>query len=254
MGNIWPDDQLLLEDIITSFPENRIIVFPQSIYYDNESVDYEESIRRSKSVFNNSSNVTLFVRDKHAYVAAKSIYSHVKVILAPDIGLYLCGKARIERHACSKPTIGLCLREDREKSADSKQIEKILKYCESKKYKMVNVSTTLKVRIPTFAREKAIYRKLQQFGECTIVITDRLHGMIFSLLSDTPCLVFDNRTGKISALYDSWLNSSDHIVFFKDMDIKELYKIIDDANVVPEKNGIYIDFKNLEDEVKFGKN
>ena len=40
--------------------------------------------------------------------------------------------------------------------------------------------------------------KLSQFRAAQLVVTDRLHGMIMSLLAGTPCLVLPNGNHKIS--------------------------------------------------------
>ena len=50
----------------------------------------------------------------------------------------------------------------------------------------------------------AIYDKISEFSEFKCIITDRLHGMIFSLLSMTPCCVFDNKNHKVFGIVESW--------------------------------------------------
>ena len=47
-------------------------------------------------------------------------------------------------------------------------------------------------QISTEERNKIIINKLNQFKSSKIVITARLHGMIFSALTEIPCIVFFN--------------------------------------------------------------
>lgn len=39
-----------------------------------------------------------------------------------------------------------------------------------------------------------------------VVVTDRLHGMISSVVARTKCFAFDNLTGKVHSTKNLWLN------------------------------------------------
>ena len=41
-------------------------------------------------------------------------------------------------------------------------------------------------------REQLLKQKIEEFQSAELVITDRLHGMIFSVITGTPCIAFDN--------------------------------------------------------------
>lgn len=43
-----------------------------------------------------------------------------------------------------------------------------------------------------------------------MVITDRLHGMIFAAITGTPCIAFDNISKKVSGVY-KWIESLEYI-------------------------------------------
>ena len=60
------------------------------------------------------------------------------------------------------------------------------------------------------SREKILYNLLQQFSKSKLVITDKLHGMIFAIVTGTPCVVFDNKTRKISGVY-KWVEKLPYI-------------------------------------------
>jgi pyruvyl transferase EpsI len=57
-----------------------------------------------------------------------------------------------------------------------------------------------------------VYGKLDEFAKSKLVITDRLHGMIFSAITGTPCIVFANSNGKVEAEYQ-WIQSLPYIRF-----------------------------------------
>ena len=54
--------------------------------------------------------------------------------------------------------------------------------------------------------EERVLDKLRQLSSAEIVITDRLHGMISSVVAGTKCFAFDNLTGKIHSTKNLWLN------------------------------------------------
>ena len=60
-----------------------------------------------------------------------------------------------------------------------------------------------------------------------MVITDRLHGTIFSLITATPCICFDNSNHKVKNSYNSWFKKFPYIVYIRPDEIQtELEKYI----------------------------
>ena len=46
-----------------------------------------------------------------------------------------------------------------------------------------------------------LMKKWSVFAGAQLVVTDRLHGMIFSLIMGTPCIVLGNNHHKVKATY-----------------------------------------------------
>ena len=59
-------------------------------------------------------------------------------------------------------------------------------------------------RITKVNRKECVRKKMQEFSDAELVITDRLHGMIFSALTGTPCVVFSNYNHKVKGTYE-WI-------------------------------------------------
>ena len=75
-------------------------------------------------------------------------------------------------------------------------------------------------------RENALNAKFAQFSGAELVITDRLHGMIFCAITGTPCIVFDSKSPKVRGCYE-WIKHLDYIRFAdKPEDIAEVYRAI----------------------------
>lgn len=71
-----------------------------------------------------------------------------------------------------------------------------------------NTSTVINKKIvPITKRQKSILVKIEELSKAKLVVTDRLHTMVFSLLAGTPCIAFDNSTHKVVGVSNTWLQS-----------------------------------------------
>ena len=59
-------------------------------------------------------------------------------------------------------------------------------------------------------RKKEIQKKVDEFAAHELVITDRLHAMVFCAISRTPCLVLVSKSYKVQGVYE-WLKECDYI-------------------------------------------
>ena len=57
---------------------------------------------------------------------------------------------------------------------------------------------------------------MQEFCDAKLVITDRLHGMIFAAISETPCIVFSNYNHKVGGTYE-WIKQLPYIRYVENM-------------------------------------
>lgn len=72
-----------------------------------------------------------------------------------------------------------CLRDDLEKQADTKVLESIKRELVVRGYEVLETSTVSGRNISKQEREQSVREKLEEFSQAELVITDRLHGMIF---------------------------------------------------------------------------
>ena len=61
-------------------------------------------------------------------------------------------------------------------------------------------------------RKEIIQKKLAEFSQAQLIITDRLHGMILAYLSKTPCIVLSNYNYKIEGVYE-WIKEIEWVVY-----------------------------------------
>lgn len=218
MGNQWIEEEQLHRDLLTDFPNNSQIIFPQTVFY--TSTDFgEQEKQKSVKYYNGREKITLFARENKSYEIMKALYPETSVLLVPDIVLSTTQDVfGVQKQKRDK--ILLCLRNDVEKAmtADSNaQIEHYLKVHEFS-YRITDMYSIGYVSKNN--RYDCIRRKMEEFASARLVITDRLHGMVFSAITGTPCIVFGNYNYKVEGTYE-WIKYLKYIRFVKSVDEME---------------------------------
>lgn len=235
MGDIWPDDERRLQEIIKDHSSKKIIVFPQTIYYDNLN-ENKDLLDASIQAFRSVEHMYLFLRDKASYFFAKKYYEskNINVFLVPDIGLL---DFKTNLNFTKKKNIILCLRDDREKIFNNEYIQIIEKVAKQRNYSISRMSTISKHSVPVWKRKVIIKKLRKQIAESELMITDRLHGMIFSYTSGTKCIAFDNLSKKVSGVQSKWLEDKSAVkVIENGLTNNEFEHIIDDFLSIEKSN------------------
>lgn len=214
--------------IIEMFPNNRIIIFPQTIDYGNSELGKNE-LAEAARIYGKHKNLHIFAREEVSYHIMKEHFYKNHVYLTPDIVYSLKYKKTKERDE-----ILFCIRKDRESALSSERInylERILSAFGTLR-KMDTVESYVPVITSEKIREILVYRKLDEFASARFVITDRLHGMIFSVITNTPCIVLGNYNHKLYSSYQTWLSDFPNIYYLENVD--ELGQVL--ANIKEEDN------------------
>lgn len=119
---------------------------------------------------------------------------------------------------------------------DRKKIENIATNYDSVKY----TDTVIKENVKSKDRKSKVMDKLDDFAKSKLVITDRLHGMVFAKLTHTPCIVIGNYSHKVKGVYE-WIKESKFILYVENID-----KIDENINFILKK-----DLKEKENKIKF---
>ena len=148
-----------------------------------------------------------------SYKLMKNSYKNAKVILCPDIVLSL-DLDDIIKNMNDRSYVGICIRDDEEGILSAEEKTAILN-----KFSNPLLLTTMCLtgeRIDERNREKIVYEKLQEFARCKLVITDRLHGMIFSYITNTPCIALPNSNGKVKGV-STWIKNKGTIRYVENI-------------------------------------
>lgn len=236
MGNVWPNDELSMQDIVKTFYKHKVIILPQTIYFDSGRPNKEKLINLGRNSYLKCKNLVLCVREKSSLEFAEKYYKGISIKLMPDIALAFCSKIKKEQYTRK---VGICLRNDREKIDYERIIIKIKDLFSSKGYRFENITTMSQKRISMFEREEIVEQKMKEFSEFDYIITDRLHGMIFSLLVNVPCIILDNSTHKVRGVYQKWLKDNRNVfpIFNQIVDMRLVDDFIENDKLDKSING-----------------
>ncbi len=196
LGTLWFNIEELTRELIIANPNSKIIMMPNTFYYEDSAWGKEE-LAKSIKIYNAHPNLHIFAREKTSYLAMKGIYNNVEAVCDMVLSLYYPDKKQ-ERSGCQ-----LCFRRDVEKTMPEDAEIAIRNIAE--KYFTDSVSQTDMVVTRSISiedGESEVVKKIEEFQSSKLVITDRLHGMVFCAISETPCIVVNSKSHKVKGIYD----------------------------------------------------
>lgn len=252
MGSIYKGSELRRNDLIKTFPNNRIIGFPQTASY---FYVQKWRLKTSLHLYENHPNLDFFFREKMSYNYMKKNYDG-NVYMVPDAAMYLMNKLDFSKKI-ERDKILLCFRDDFENDS-FENISNVMLDMIKTHYNVEVIDTSMDIDLKLEDRDKIFNEMMDTFRSAQCVITNRLHGMIFSLLTKTPCIALDNLTKKVSSTYNTWLKDIPYIYYSDDKEITcmDLYKKMREMTKMETDNYNYdfdSDFKPLFELLKKNK-
>lgn len=216
LGTLWFDDaEMLMRQIITLFPNNTKVIFPQTVYYEDSAFGREQ-LQKSIEIYN-TDNLVIMAREKASYEYLKRFYK-CKIYLIPDMVLFL----NLSMPIYNREGVMLLFRSDREKTMEANVCNKIVEFLKTKFAEIEFSDMASSENILPQKRQKELDKKFCQFCSKKLVVTDRLHGMIFSAITGTPCIVFNSLSPKVKGVYDWIFKDCPYICFMQNLDIKKM--------------------------------
>ena len=250
-GDVWLLHQKFREKIIQEYPKNKIIIFPQSIQFEDK-----KNIEIAAKIFNAHENITIYARDLFSYELLKEHFTSNRILMVPDMAFSLT----LNKKILKKKKKSLILKRIDKELASEIDENQFLNF-EVKDWPTYNIGfvehfkkkyTGLNRRVSEILLDNNIkgldsfrtfgflpYRKRDDFINIGIIflsnydfnISTRLHGHILSLLLGIPSILIDNSYGKNKRFHSTWLsnvensyfadNIGEAIVIFKKLKYKE---------------------------------
>lgn len=254
-GDDWYQTQLDREKIISALQGNPIIQLPQTIFYsDTSSGKY--AINVSQQVIANHPQMLIFGRDVQSTALAKSLFPSTTVHARPDMVLSLDRYLNANQaHLLDKSVMRihkvlLVLRNDKEGIYQSDEKQKMLDYLVSIGYEVALWDTDVDDVFTESDRLNTLMKYLSYMASFDAVITDRYHGLIFSVLIKRPCVVMKTHNHKLTSAFD-WF---ERVNFTRRADayeeIKEALNALSNLTTYSAPDWNEIHFDPMADEVK----
>ena len=211
MGTLYRNQEEYRLRLISAMRKNRIVLFPQTMSYGDTEEDLR-FLRHTQRVYGSHPDLHLFAREQVTYERMKAAYPNNDVQLVPDIVLSIDGEDNAD--FATRQGILLCMRNDVEKSIGNDSHQLLEKLAQDLNMNWRYTDTTVQVHgvISQDEGERLVHQKWNEFRSARLVITDRLHGMIFAAVTGTPCVALNNSNGKGGFEYE-WLKNVPYITF-----------------------------------------
>jgi len=246
LGNLWVNEEQLRRALIDAFPDNKIVIFPQSIYFTEDDAGRRE-LAYSQQVYNTHDDLHLMTRDEISFAFAQKFFPQVDNYLMPDAATVLHGM--LDNVDVAREGVLFVLRGDKEKVRDDAKIQILQQSFAEANIPFEVVDNVINEQVTADTRDEKIRAALLKFRKSKLVVTDRFHGVVFAFVTRTPVLAFKSFDTKISSGV-KWFENFPSVFYAEDADWRAVETFInlalDDAAVFAELNaGVKIDGEAL---------
>lgn len=212
-GDLYVMHQNLREKIVENYPHHRIVLLPQTVYYQSE-----EALRQTVSIFNKHKDLHLYLRDEKSFQLISDHFPNCKARLMPDMAHQLWpipfkGSPSKER----LNFLRMDIEAGDEQAAVASQMQdntldwhtlyngyerKLVQWAGGGLRRMKG-SKLLQLGWRLYS-DYLVNKAIRRFAKYETIYTSRLHGHILSCLMAKPNVLIDNSYGKNSGYYHLW--------------------------------------------------
>lgn len=221
LNNLYLLSEGIRRKVILGCKKNKIVLFQQSINL-HPPVNGVSIKAETEKIYNSHPNFTIIAREDTSYSNALESFPKVKVLKYPDMATYLFGKIG-PSHFSDRNGVVFCLRNDKEKfysDALIKETEKAIRSFSDVTLSDTHVGHTVSEE----SRSAEVQKLIDSIANHKVMVTDRFHGVVFSILANTPCVVLRSADHKITDGI-RWFKDVEGVFFAEDIaDVPELVK------------------------------
>ncbi len=212
LGDIWPHHQSFRESVLRALPGSPVVQLSQSIHFREAA-----SLSRAREAFSQHHSFKLLVREQRSLELARVEFPTAQPELCPDMTVVL---GLLPRPRPARYDVVTLARSDGERLAgagagDVPGPGPVFDWARDASLMKVlrRALRPLLRHAPFSSRRAEFYDRLARhrlsvglglLGGGRVVVTDRLHGHVLSLLLGIPHVALDNSYGKLSAFLETW--------------------------------------------------
>jgi pyruvyl transferase EpsO len=215
LGDLWPHHQDFRERIIRTFPHHRIIQLPQSIHFGDRA-----NLNRARSVLGAHRDLTICVRDWRSLDVARAQFA-ARSVLCPDMAFGIedrpdtvgsaaydiVWQARADHESTQQPLPpldGNVLVTDWAAGEGATPDWTAQARTATQAYRGTVGDPGARVAASDRLAALQLRRGCGLLASGRVVVTDRLHGYVLSLLLGLPHVILGDRHGKIASTLATW--------------------------------------------------
>lgn len=203
--------------VMNILPDANMLMLPQTIFFKDE-----KNKERTSKCYNSMKHMLFLARDRVSFGMAKQMFPDIPVMQFPDIVTTLIGNYSFDYN---RDGIMFCCRDDGEKYYSDEEISSLMSKCESLS-KVARTDTTKAGKTADIVRnaERYIMDEIETYAHYKVVITDRYHGTILSLVAGTPVIIIKTTDHKVTTGAEWFKGVYDDYVYVADS-LDEAYEI-----------------------------
>lgn len=234
-GDVWRGSQEFRLEVIRRYPNNRIVIFPQSVYYSTDELANSDAEQFAKH-----HDVTICARDIVSYDYLKRFFTNT-LLCIPDMA-FCIDKKFFEPNILEQTKENLFFKrtdhEFREVTVDfingeydtcdwpgTENLSAFIKYLFlsmvfiKRMRKKGKCGVTMAFILSWFINKIFMYivrplyikRGVRIISQYRNIYTTRLHGLILAHLLGKDIFIVSNNNGKLENYYNSWLQDCENI-------------------------------------------
>lgn len=226
-GDLYPFFHEFKKKVISRYKHNRIVMFPQSVWYEDERLIAEDA-----RIMADHKDLYLCARDRWSYDFLCKHFSANNILLVPDMAFFIDDKIlapyrgkesgktlffrRLDKEITDRTPIRLDVDSDIRDWPTVERKPKRFFYLDKAHglaYRLRDSITLsfltnycIDILADRFIKDSLVKIGCEFLSPYSKVITTRLHAMILSVLLYKPVEYIDNSTGKLSAFAETWLD------------------------------------------------
>ena len=244
-GDLYPKADYGREFIVSYLKNVAIVSFPQSMTY-SETRHGRTRLTQTVRTFAKARRFILNARDSISRQLMRQNFDN-DVIFAPDIVLSMLDRCRNAEPMDRHQFVAMLRNDGEAKLRQADRAAIVTRLSEEYGEVLIRDNTIDQVDFDASNLHQPVFEMLDTFRESRLVVTDRLHGMIFAAITGTPCIVFANSNHKIRGMYQDWIHACNFVVFVEEFSMESFNVALGEIrSMASQSNYSTVDFDFLE--------